>query len=311
MPIIDVIIPTYRPGDKFIQLIQMLDKQTLPVRKIIILNTEEKYFERLIYGTHFLEQHRNLEIYHHSLREFDHGRTRDRGARHSDADIFVCMTQDAVPKDAYLLEKLTGPLRDETVAVSYARQLPDEKADSIERFTRNFNYPEASEIKSREDIERLGIKTFFCSNVCAAYKRDIYHRLGGFVHRTIFNEDMIYAAGAVRAGYRIAYAADAEVVHSHSYTKLQQFRRNFDIGVSQAQHPEVFEAVSSEGEGLKLVKLTVRHLRENHSLRRIPGFLVTCACKWTGYRLGKSYRMLPQRLILHCTMNRHYWGIRF
>lgn len=307
MPTIDVIIPTYKPGQKFIQLIQMLSQQTVPVHKIIVLNTEEKYFERLIYGTHFQEYYKNLAVYHHSQWEFDHGKTRDKGVRHSDADIFVCMTQDAVPEDKFLLEKLTAPLCDETIAVSYARQLPDVSADIIECFTRNFNYPEESLIKSKEDIERLGIKTFFCSNVCAAYRRKIYDDMGGFIRHTIFNEDMIYAARAVQCGYKIAYAADARVIHSHDYTNLQQFRRNFDIGVSQAQHPEIFEAVSSEGEGMKLVKLTTAHLKTNHKLYKVPGFIVTCACKWLGYRLGKCYRILPMPLILKCTMSERYW----
>lgn len=66
--------------------------------------------------------------------------------------------------------------------------------------------------------------------MCAAYRQDIYEELGGFVKHTIFNEDMIYAAKAVEAGYAIAYAADARVVHSHNYTNGQQFHRNFDLG---------------------------------------------------------------------------------
>ena len=39
----------------------------------------------------------------------------------------------------------------------------------------------------------------------------------------------------------IAYEAEARVLHSHNYTNMQQLRRNFDLGVSQAEHPEVFE----------------------------------------------------------------------
>ena len=31
----------------------------------------------------------------------------------------------------------------------------------IERYTRNFNYPDKSMIKSLKDIENLGIKTYF------------------------------------------------------------------------------------------------------------------------------------------------------
>ena len=53
-------------------------------------------------------------------------------------------------------------------------------------------------MKTLEDLEGMGVKAFFCSNVCAAYRRDIYDELGGFVRRAIFNEDMIYAAGAGR-----------------------------------------------------------------------------------------------------------------
>ncbi len=36
--------------------------------------------------------------------------------------------------------------------------------------------------------------------------------------------------------------------------RRQQFHRNFDLGVSQAEHPEIFEGVPSEGEGSGLVK---------------------------------------------------------
>ena len=72
--------------------------------------------------------------------------------------------------------------------------------------------------------------------------------------KPFFNEDMIYAADLIHAGYGIAYAADAKVVHSHNYSCSQQFHRNFDLGVSQAQYPEIFDGVPSEGEGLRLVK---------------------------------------------------------
>ena len=30
------------------------------------------------------------------------------------------------------------------------------------------------------------------------------------------------------------------MIHSHQYTNWQQLRRNFDLGVSQADHPEVY-----------------------------------------------------------------------
>lgn len=52
---VDVIIPVYKPDKSFLTLIERLEKQTVPVNRIILMNTEQKYFERLIYGTSFLK----------------------------------------------------------------------------------------------------------------------------------------------------------------------------------------------------------------------------------------------------------------
>ena len=41
---IDVVIPAYKPGEKFQKLIKMLQKQTYPVHEILIMNTEKAYF---------------------------------------------------------------------------------------------------------------------------------------------------------------------------------------------------------------------------------------------------------------------------
>lgn len=48
---VDVIIPTYKPDKGFPEMIKRLEKQTLKPNRIIIMNTEEKYFEKLLYGT--------------------------------------------------------------------------------------------------------------------------------------------------------------------------------------------------------------------------------------------------------------------
>lgn len=304
---VDVIIPTYKPDAGFFDLLDKLNGQTVKIRKILVVNTEEKYFHQLVYGRRFKEEYSNLAVKHISAHEFDHGGTRRRAVTESEADVFVMMTQDAIPADDRLIERLLLALEQKDVAVSYARQLAKEDAGEIEKYTRVFNYPAESVIKAAEDIPKLGIKTFFCSDVCAAYKRSVYEELGGFVKKAIFNEDMIFASKAVKAGYRIAYAADAQVYHSHNYTGAEQFRRNFDLGVSQACHPEVFEGISSESEGISMVKKTVGHLWENGHKKEIFRLIYASGCKFIGYRLGKSYRKLPMNWILKCTSNRNYW----
>lgn len=304
---IDVIIPSFKPKGRFIELICRLESQSVPVNRIIVMNTEQKELERLIDIPDFLKKHPKVALTHLTQEQFDHGATRNAGVSRSDAEVFVCMTQDALPADRYLIENLIKALmQQEDVAAAYARQLPEEDCNVIERYTRRFNYSEQSRLKGSGDIPELGIKTFFCSNVCAAYKREIFDRLGGFVMRTIFNEDMIYAARAVKAGYQIAYAADAQVVHSHNYNARQQFSRNFDLGVSHAQYPEVFEDVPPEGEGMKLVKKTAVFLMKNAPLQ-LPGLILHSAAKLIGYRLGKKYAKLPAWLVKRCSMQKNYW----
>lgn len=300
---VDVIIPTYHPGREFSALLDRLMKQTMPVHRIIVMNTEEAFWKK-----ESEEKYPVLEVHHLKKTDFDHGRTRAQAAEMSEADVMIFMTQDAMPADKELVKRLVCALtQDDKIAAAYARQLPNADCSFVERYTRSFNYPETSVVKTKDDLPVYGIKTFFCSNVCAAYRRDIYLEMGGFVKRAIFNEDMIYAGRLIQEGYGIAYAADAKVIHSHNYSCMQQFHRNFDLGVSQAEHPEIFEGVPSEGEGVKLVKKTISYLFRKGKIWLIPGVVLQSGCKYAGYLAGKKYRKLPRKMILWCTMNREYW----
>ncbi len=306
-PTVDIIILTYKPQKRLMKVINLLEEQTYPVNHIIIMNTEEKYWNTFLYGEKILKARDNVMVHHLSKMEFDHGGTRKRAVKRSKADYFICMTDDAVPANENLIEELLRPMQEKKAEFSYARQLPNEDCGVIETFTRGFNYPVEERIKSKEDLEELQIKTYFFSNVCAAYTRKLYDELGGFTDSAIFNEDMYFAAKAINAGYRIAYASKAMVYHSHNYTNEMQFKRNFDLGVSQAMRPEIFESVSSTGEGKKMVKLTVEYLKKQKKRRYIPKLVISSGFKLIGYKLGINYKRLPQNLVLKCTLNKEFW----
>ena len=299
---VSVIVPVYRPDEKFPRLMKALQKQTYPIQEILLMNTEEQYWkDEWILGME------NVKVTHLKKEEFDHGGTRGRAARMSTGEILVFFTQDAVPADEFVVEELVKSFEDPMTAAAYGRQLAAPECKIIERYTRSFNYPALSRVKSKEDLPELGIKTFFCSNVCAAYRKDVYEKMGGFITHTIFNEDMILAGNLILKGYQVAYRAEAKVVHSHNYGCMQQLRRNFDLAVSQADHPEVFQGIRSESEGIRLVKKTASHLIEIHKPWLIPELVVKSGFKYIGYRLGKAYKHLPAPIIRFCTMNRSYW----
>lgn len=300
---VDVIIPTYRSDERLKETIRMLLKQTVVPENIRIVNTEEKFWDKEIE-----KLSPKITATHITKEEFDHGASRNLGAASSQADILLFMTHDAVPADEQLIEHLISYLNKEKTAVVYARQLPFKQSSELERYTRQFNYGDKSRVKSKRDIKELGIKTYFCSNVCAAYKRDVFVERNGFINGAIFNEDMIYCAGVIQAGYYVAYAADAKVYHSHNYTPLEQLKRNFDLGVSQAQHPEIFEGISSESEGIRLMKDTARHFAKQGDFGTLLDMVIQSAFKFIGFRLGRHYKKLSKKTILCLTSNRTYWN---
>ncbi|MGC4019340.1 MAG: glycosyltransferase family 2 protein [Muricomes sp.] len=299
---VDVIIPTYKPDEKFELLIRRLLRQTVRVQNIIVVNTKTGVFPWDITG---LDS--RIIVKEINKNEFDHGGTRRMAMEMSDAEIVICMTQDAVPQNDRLVENLISPFSDSSVGCSYARQLPDETCDVIESYTRQFNYPAQSCVKNLDSVKKIGIKAFFCSNVCAAYRRSYYEEAGGFVKRAIFNEDMIMAAHMMKLGYQCAYAADAKVIHSHNYTCVQQLKRNFDVAVSQAEHPDIFKGVPSESEGIRLVKQTAGYLIRIRKPWLVAKLVIKSGFKYAGYFLGKRYKRLPLGLVKKLSSNPKYW----
>ncbi|MEE3467163.1 MAG: glycosyltransferase [Eubacterium sp.] len=304
---VDLVIPVYRPDEKFERLVARIGEQTVRPGRIFLMQTltgdeavDEKLTKRLLAIPQAVVTTLPRTAY-------DHGGTRNKGASMSEAEYVLFMTQDAVPTDEYLIENLLKAMEDESVATAYARQLPSDEVGPIETYTREFNYPPESRIKSKDDLETLGIKTYFCSNVCALYRHSVYDELGGFVRHTIFNEDSIMAAGTIGAGYKIAYVAEATVVHAHKYTYRQQLSRNFDLAVSQRQYREIFDAVPSESEGKRLVKMTAKHLLKTGRWYLLPDLVFQSGFKYMGYFLGKRYRRLPKGLVKRISMNKAYW----
>jgi len=313
---IQVIIPVYHPDDKLIKLIDRLGKQTQKPSGITLVwsrNPGER--DRVVEKVK--STYSDVRIMEIDADSFDHGGTRRRAVRNTACDIFIMMTQDAVPANNSLVENITAPLirqaeneepESPVIACVYARQLPAGNSSAYEKLSRLHNYSNLSRTKTKNDIKGMGIKAFFCSDVCCAYRRDIYEKAGGFVRHAVFNEDMVIARKFLEMGYGVRYEAGAKVIHSHDYTARQQLSRNFDLGASQAMFPEVFGDISSESEGMKFACRSVALLMRKKKPELIPGFCIQCGFKLLGYRLGKKYAKLPKCFIMKLTSNKRYWA---
>jgi rhamnosyltransferase len=167
--------------------------------------------------------------------EFDHGVTRNLGARHAQGRNIVFLTQDALPADAHLVRRLVEALeRDERLAGTFARQVPRAEADPLTR--RDLAAWVAAGTEPRTtfvtDVARFDalpplarfIRSVF-DNVASAVRRELL--LAHPFVATRFGEDLEWGQRMLRTGYGLAYVPEALVIHSHLRSARALFRRNY------------------------------------------------------------------------------------
>ena len=297
---ISVIIPTRNAEGHIRRLLDSLKRQSVPSETVIIDSSSSdntvSIAESLGAKTKIIV--RGL---------FGHGRTRNQAVTLTSGDIIVFLTQDALPADEHFLENLIKPLRNPEIAAAYGRQIPKADAKPTEKFSRIFNYPDYPLIKDSSAFSRLGIKTFFFSNVCSAIRRKEFEELGGFSENLIMNEDMLFAGRLIKSGYKIAYVPEASVIHSHNYSLGQQFRRYFDIGVFLRKNLESLNYADPNNVGARFLKEELRYLIKNGYYRWCPYLAGEAISKFIGYNLGRHYDALPVAIRKRISMHSNYW----
>lgn len=279
---ITVIIPTLNAKNEIEKLVNKLLKQSYPINEIIVIDSSSED------GTVKICNSLPVKLINIARKDFDHGKTRDIALRESKGDIVIFMTQDAVPTNNELISELVAPFSDPEVAIVTGRQLPKSDASAMEKAIRKFNYPSTSQIRTRIDIPQYGIKTFFSSDVCAAYNRLIYEKIGGFEYPLKTNEDMFFAAKAINAGYKVIYNAEAKVFHSHNLSLREQYRRNYIQGYEIEKHQDLLNGVSQNSEGIMLVKFVSKKLLAQGRLFSFIHFGMDCIARYMGSKNGKK-----------------------
>ena len=279
-----LIIPTLNAGNQFQKLLEQLAAQSLPT-KILIVDSQSTD------GTLTCAENFGLEVLTIARQNFNHGTTRqfalEQLLRKFPLDVIIFLTQDVLLHDDESLAKLVKIFaEDESVGLSYGRQLPHEGATNEAKFLRAFNYPPESQLRSFDDRKIFGLKTAFASNSFAAYRVEALQSVGGFPNVPL-SEDMYVAAKMLMSGWKIFYAADAQVYHSHNFTAAQEFRRYVQIGKFHARESWIRETFgSAEGAGKKFVAMKLAALAKKNPLDCI-GAIFRDAAKFFGYRLGR------------------------
>lgn len=277
-----VIIPTLNAVDTIDALLDALAGQTLPPDEIVVVDSASN--DGTLERAH---AHAGVRAVSIAREAFDHGGTRDMAIRGCGTPVAVLMTQDALPADANCMAALLEPLEDPAVAAVCARQVARRDATLREAAVRAFRYPDEHFTWNRSDIPRMGIRAYLLSDVCAAYRRSAYLAVGGFEHPIETNEDMLIASAFLNAGYRLAYAGEARVWHSHRFTLREEYARNRKIGAFLAKYADRFQGGGAAGEGLRMVKaVSARLLSRGHVIEWVA-FGFNCLARMLGNRAGR------------------------
>lgn len=277
---IDIICPLYN-AEKDIEGLHksLLKQKNVKINEIRYVLTESKDNSE--------EKLKKLNINFKKIKkeEFSHGLTRENEAFDSKADILVFITQDVkIVRDDWLYN-LTKDIANGEVDACYSRQLCDN--NTIEKYTRECNYPENSKIVTKDDIEKLGLKAFFFSDASSAIKRETFVKLKGYDHKKlIINEDMYIAYKLITNGYKIKYCADSEVVHSHVFTLKQYYDRYKDTGKFFKENSYLNNYKVNQAGG-SMAKYVLKRAWQDKNWSVLISFVPNMAARFIGMKVGK------------------------
>jgi len=281
-------------------LLSVLERQSVPIDEIIVIDSASN--DNTV---DIAKKHKNVKIIEIKREQFNHGATRHNAFLESIGDIVCFLTQDALPLNEFYIENLVKPFSENpNIACVYGRQVARENACQTEKLLKEFNYPDKSFIRSKKDIEKFGIKAFFTTNVCSAYRRDCYLQVGGF-KKVIVSEDMEIAYRFLMADFEIFYASNAVILHSHDYTLVSHFKRHFDISVFLKEHKQC--DLGTVVEGIRSVIFCILNLLRRVKFLTVIYFILNSIAKLAGSIVGKSYRIFPKNLIKSMSGQKTWW----
>ena len=276
---IDIICPLYN-AEKDIENLQksLIKQKNVEINEIKYILTESKD------NTEEKLKKLNLEYKKIKKEDFSHSLTREGSAFESKADILVFITQDVIIEREDWLHNLTKDIENGTVDACYSRQLCNN--NTIEKYTRECNYPAESKIVSKDDIEKLGLKTFFFSDASSAIKRETFVKLNGYDNKNlVISEDMYIAYKLIINGYKIKYCADSEVIHSHVFTLKQYYDRYKDTGKFFKENSYLNKYKVNQAGG-SMAKYILKRAIQDKNWSVLVRYIPNMAARFIGMKVG-------------------------
>lgn len=279
---IDIICPLYNAEEYILSLHQSLLRQ-----KDVKINKINYILTRSSDNTEIILKENKIPYTLIEANEFSHSLTREKVALKSKADILVFITQDIIINRNDYLINLVKPIIDGNVEATFSRQIAKDK--NIEKYTREKNYPKESYVVSKNDLDRLGIRTFFFSDASSAIKKDIFVKLNGYDNKDLpTNEDMYFAYKLIMNGYKIRYCSESVVIHSHHLSFKQLYKRYFDTGLF-FKYNDYLNQYHTKKSGLDLAKYVFKRALKDFNLKVLFRYPIDMIIRYKAMRDGEKY----------------------
>ncbi|WP_128548349.1 glycosyltransferase [Larkinella soli] len=149
--------------------------------------------------------------------EFSFGRALNIGCRHATGDFLIFASAHVYPVYTSWIDQMLKPFVDPAVALSYGRQIGNRQSKYSEQQLFAKWFPAVSNYDQRIP---------FCNNANTAIRRSLWEELP-YDETVTGLEDLHWANEILHRGYKIAYDADATIVHVHEETPRKVLNRYY------------------------------------------------------------------------------------
>lgn len=199
---VSAVIRAYNEGKHIGRLLKGLEQQTVGLDEVILVDSGSTD------NTVAIAEAAGCTIVRIAKSEFSFGRALNRGCAAASGDILLFASAHVYPVYDTYVEHIVSAFERDAVAIAYGRQVGDERTKFSESRVMLKWFP-------TESIWDQGHP--FSNNANAAVLKSVW-RESPYDESLTGLEDLDFAQKALDAGHKIAYVADAPVVHVHEET---------------------------------------------------------------------------------------------
>ena len=204
-----IVIRCYNEEQHIEKLLEGIIKQTIKDVEIILVDSGSTD------ATVSIASRYPVKILSIQPEEFSFGKALNLGCQAANSDLIVIASAHVYPVYCDWLENLLMPFRDPQIALVYGKQQGNELTKYSEHQVFAKWFPTQSDWNQPHP---------FCNNANAAIRRSLWQQLS-YDEKLTGLEDLDWAKRVQKLGYKIAYTANAPIVHVHDESLVRIYNR--------------------------------------------------------------------------------------